>query len=61
MDLVKCQGCGKEMEWNEMERVYDDCNIYAGRWCEYACAEEHMQLHLSRRDYAEAGERLEED
>lgn len=59
-DPVECR-CGKECEFREMEQVYDDQGIYAGRFCCYECAAKHLNLHMTRSDYAESGENLDGD
>lgn len=59
--IVKCQGCKKEIDWNDLVEVYDDCGIYAGKWCSYECAEQHLNLHMTRQDYAECGECIDDD
>lgn len=56
--------CGKHFDsFRDLEQIYDDCGIYAGRCCSYECAEKNLgiNLHYTRRDAAECGENLDSD
>jgi hypothetical protein len=58
---IMCPGCHKDIAAESAVEVYDDCGIYAGRWCSRDCAERVLNLHMSAQDYADAGECLEDD
>ncbi len=57
--MMKCD-CGEILPVAYAEHVYDDCGCYAGRFCTYQCAEEKINLHMTRQDYAECGESLDD-
>jgi len=61
IDECRCPGCEKLMPINEMERVYDNHGIYAGRWCSWECANRNMNLCYTAFDALENGECIEED
>lgn len=57
-DIRQCPGCHKEMDKYQMEEIYDNQGIYAGRYCTMTCAEKNsgLKLHRTNQEAYEAGD-----